>query len=203
MALFLAKHKTTDFLVLDLGSGGRPYRYLFPNALGADLNYASGVDVQVDAHHLPFKDNSFNMIVSTEMLEHLERPWEAVAQMRRVIKPGGKLILTTRFIFPIHGAPYDYFRYTKFGLRSLFKDWKIISLQEEAVALETMAILFQRLGFQTVTRPPFLRFLFFLIARFLSPLSPIVVATAGEIERKNFDNSILPSGYYLVCQKVP
>jgi SAM-dependent methyltransferase len=60
-------------------------------------------------------------VIALDTLEHVERPWEAMAEIQRVLKPGGIAILTSVMRFPIHGYPNDYWRFTPEGLRSLFK----------------------------------------------------------------------------------
>ena len=73
----------------------------------------------------------------------------AIAEMKRVLKPGGKLLLTTRFVFPLHDVPNDYFRFTKYGLQHLLKDgWEIIELEDETSTKDTIAALLQRIGFR-------------------------------------------------------
>src|SRR5262249_32402332 len=71
---------------------------------------------------LPFADATFERVLCVEVLEHLHDPALAVAEMRRVLAPGGLLLLTTRFAYPLHDEPHDYFRYTVHGLRHLFRD---------------------------------------------------------------------------------
>lgn len=198
---FIQKFSTESESVLDLGSGSRPYKELFPKAIAADIVNSPEVTVLADGQNLPFKDETFKLVVCTEMLEHLERPWQAVSEMHRVLKNGGKVVLTTRFIFPIHNSPNDYFRFTKFGLRSLFHNWRIILLKEETQSLDSIAILFQRLGFQSVTKPKYIRYLFFVVAHIISGLSPIISDSYGDINRSTKMNPIITSGYYLVCGK--
>jgi SAM-dependent methyltransferase len=109
------------------------------------------VHVVGDARRLPVRDAAFDVVLCTEMLEHVPEPQQAIDEMWRVLKPGGTLVLTTRFLFPIHDAPHDYFRFTKYGLRHLLKRFEVLELQEEADSVGTIAILVQRLGMQART----------------------------------------------------
>lgn len=97
----------------------------FPGArwLGLDMQPGDGVDVVGDVHKLPEDWSSrFDTVVCSEVLEHVERPWVALPELARVTKPGGHLIVTAPFCFPVHAYPSDYFRYTMEGLRVLMQD---------------------------------------------------------------------------------
>jgi SAM-dependent methyltransferase len=72
-----------------------------------------------DIEDIPVKDDCFDVILCAQVLEHLPRPSVAFSEFSRILKPGGYLYLTTNFLFPIHGAPYDFFRFTKFSLEQL------------------------------------------------------------------------------------
>jgi len=116
-------------LLLDVGAGN----FRFQNFLeGQGFIYESQDFDQVfdqdmrgkhtyvcDIEHIPVNDNRFDVIVCTQVLEHLSNPLLALQELSRILKAGGKLYLTTNFLFPIHGAPYDFFRYTNFGLEHL------------------------------------------------------------------------------------
>ncbi len=113
--------------LLDVGCGHRPYeKTLFAGAteyIGADyLTDRSQPDVICSALDLPFPENSFDTVVSTEVLEHVPEPRRALAEMRRVLKPGGFLILSTPMYWPRHEVPHDFFRYPYDGLLHLIKD---------------------------------------------------------------------------------
>ncbi|MCA9071983.1 MAG: class I SAM-dependent methyltransferase, partial [Planctomycetaceae bacterium] len=73
-------------------------------------------DVQ-DLHQL--NDNQFDTILCSQVLEHVPRPWDAIAELTRVLRPKGRLLLTVPHLSMIHEAPHDYYRYTQFGLHSL------------------------------------------------------------------------------------
>jgi len=113
--------------VLDLGCGHRPYEKTFlagaTRYIGADyLSDRSCPDVIGSALQVPFADNSFETLVSTEVLEHVPAPLQALREMRRVLKPGGFLILSTPLYWPRHEVPYDFFRYPYDGLVHLVKE---------------------------------------------------------------------------------
>ena len=135
-----------DGFTLEIGAAGAHYRRLYER--GVRLNIApTDTDVQADAHALPFADAAFDNVVAIETFEHLREPRRAVAEIARVLKPGGRVLLSTRFCYPIHDAPHDYFRFTRFGLADLFADFEIERLEETDSAIETWMILGNRLAF--------------------------------------------------------
>lgn len=81
--------------------------------VGLDMRNGTGVDIVGNAASLPFTDRAFGVVVSTEMLEHCSKPYEAVREMGRVLSSRGTLLLTARGPgFPRHGYPDDFFRFT-------------------------------------------------------------------------------------------
>ena len=90
---------------------------------GIDMQAGTGVDRVADIHALPQEwGGRFSGVVCSEVLEHVRRPWVALPEVRRVMQPGGWLIVTTLTAFPIHGFPDDYWRFTGSGLWGLLTD---------------------------------------------------------------------------------
>ncbi len=79
-----------------------------------------GVDV-VTAYKTGLPDASVDTVLCTTVLEHLERPGEALREIRRVLKPDGFVILSAPLLWHLHGEPRDFFRFTEYGLRSLIE----------------------------------------------------------------------------------
>ena len=75
------------------------------------------IDYQYDIHELKFEDNSFSAVVCWSILEHVPYPQKAIAELYRVLKPGGEIWVQLPFLFPYHEAPEDYWRVTPDGLR--------------------------------------------------------------------------------------
>lgn len=101
---------------LIIGSGVSKYE----DAIHLDIDDFSGVDVVADAHHLPFADESMGAVVCETVLEHVARPDRIIAEAARVTRPGGRFFFIVPFLFPFHGQPGDYQRWTREGLLASF-----------------------------------------------------------------------------------
>jgi SAM-dependent methyltransferase len=198
---FIAAH-ATDLRTLDIGAQNGPYAIHFPRRIALDITRGVGVQIIGDAQALGIADASFEIVLCTEVLEHLPEPQRAIDEMFRVLVPGGQLLLTTRFLFPIHDAPHDYFRFTKYGLRHLLRRFEIVELQEETDAVGTLAVLLQRLGMQaeTLHRQP-LRAFWLLSAQVARPFSFLITGEYGDSRRLRPERGIMTSGYHVACRK--
>ena len=114
-------------LVLDAGAGDCPYKHLFSEA-----RYESADFCQVDKAYgeithvcdltdIPVEDNRYDLILLTQVLEHLPEPQDVLREMLRILKPGGELWLSAPLFFAEHEVPYDFYRYTQFGLDHLLQ----------------------------------------------------------------------------------
>lgn len=100
--------------------------------LGIDMQPGIGVDQVVDIHDMPADwAGRFSGVLCSEVLEHVARPWVALPKVREVIRPGGHIIVTTLFAFPVHGYPSDFYRYTDAGLRLLLEDAGFVDVRTE------------------------------------------------------------------------
>ena len=116
--------------VLDFGCGAKPYKELFTNAtsyIGLDIEVSGHdhaneqVDVYYDGKVIPFDNGSFDNVFATEVFEHIFNIDEVLPEIKRVLKTGGQLLITCPFVCPEHEKPYDYARYTSFGIRHLLE----------------------------------------------------------------------------------
>lgn len=199
----LTRHRIDSFLrrelrgvtgtVLDLGAGLRPFASLIPGrVIALDHRPRPELDLIGDAHALPFGDNTLDAIVCTEVFEHLIDPPLAACELIRVLKPGGRLVLTTRFCFPLHDRPGDHWRFTPYTLARLFAPLDPVVIPQHT-AYQTLLVLLVRL----VMEPTRLN-------RVLSP--PVLLACALLWAMEPLAGKLLPtdsltSGYLVAGRK--
>lgn len=112
--------KNPGKLFLDVGAGFRHTYY--SNVVNAEIWPARSTDVMCVGESLPFEDAQFDYIFCLAVLEHTKRPWIAVEEMLRVLKPGGHVRIDWPFLQPFHGYPYHFYNATSKGTESLFED---------------------------------------------------------------------------------
>jgi SAM-dependent methyltransferase len=109
--------------VLDIGAGKKPFRLPEEVSQYIALDRFTGgehpPDIRADAMRMPFRENSFDSAICTEVLEHLPEPLACIQEIGRVLRPGGRLYLTAPMCWQLHYAPRDYYRFTRFGLKHL------------------------------------------------------------------------------------
>jgi SAM-dependent methyltransferase len=161
--------------LLDVGCGNRPYEPLLSGVteyVGIDINNQTGrPTVSGLAYALPFAANSFDTVFSTQTLEHVEQPHLAVAEMSRVLRPGGYLILTAPQSWRLHEKPYDFFRYTRFGLQYLMTHnrLRIVRLLPQGGAWATVGQIVNNAVHQLVPRrlPVYAAYMIYLSSNLL------------------------------------
>lgn len=114
--------------VLDVGCGQMPYRNLVPASdyVGIDIDSEvtrriGKADVLYDGTRIPFENAHFDGVLCSQVLEHVFQPDNFVAEIRRVLAPGGVLVLATPFVWDEHEQPHDFGRYSSFGLKALLE----------------------------------------------------------------------------------
>ena len=121
--------------LLDIGCGSKPYRSLFnvDAYIGLDIDSENSrkrgvADQLYDGGEFPFPNDFFDSALCNQVLEHVFNPDEFLSEIKRVLKPRGKLLLTVPFVWDEHEQPYDFARYSSFGLRALLvkQGFKII-----------------------------------------------------------------------------
>ena len=116
--------------LLDVGCGGKPYKKYIGSKcswIGLDLeeNEVADIKVQRNDQKWPLDSSQFDYVLCTEVLEHCLFPEEVINEITRVLKPSGRLFLTTPFMYPVHGAPSDYRRFTPHYFQELLKGMQI------------------------------------------------------------------------------
>lgn len=141
--IFVARSLTPESIsgrsVLEVGSRGYGARELLKTwvpaeYVGVDISPGNGVDLLLPAERISeeFGPNRFDIVLSTEMLEHV-RDWRTViASMKRVCKPDGKLVVTTRSKgYPFHAAPHDYWRFELDDMLAIFADFQDLVVEPD------------------------------------------------------------------------
>ncbi len=179
-ALGYAASRYADGRLLDIGCGTRPWAATFaPHVsehVGIDHEQTphglARVDVISDAYRVPLDDGSAGTILLTEVLEHLERPGDALAECRRLLRPGGHLVATTPFSWPLHEEPRDYFRYSPHGLRHLAGEagLEVVELHALSGVWTTLALHFS-----------------YALQRYRPRAAPVVDALAVAAQRLAFE----------------
>jgi SAM-dependent methyltransferase len=113
-------------LVLDAGAGDAPYQSLYSHTdyetadfEQVDKSYAQTTYV-CDLKEIPVEDCRFDYIIFTQVMEHLPEPQQVLAELSRVLQPGGKLLYSAPLFYEEHEQPYDFYRYTQFAVHHLF-----------------------------------------------------------------------------------
>jgi len=136
--------------VLDIGCGSKPYQRLFSSAanytgleIDTPRNREAGyADRFYDGKHLPFEDGSHDSVFISQVLEHIFEPDEFLAEIHRVLKPAGQLLVTAPFVWDEHEQPHDYARYSSFGLTHLLTKHGF-TVVEVRKSTPTIAVVFQ------------------------------------------------------------
>ncbi|MEJ7605672.1 MAG: class I SAM-dependent methyltransferase [Bryobacteraceae bacterium] len=131
----------SDSRVLDAGAGESQYAGLFKRHRYTAVDLAVGdsewtygsLDAIADLQALPFAGARFEAAINIVTLEHVREPALVIAELGRVLKTGGRLLLVTPHEWEEHQQPYDYFRYTRFGLEYLLTRAGFIEVEIEAV----------------------------------------------------------------------
>ena len=125
-----ASAASTGSVALVLGAGDKvaEYRHWLPanEVVTSDVHLQFGPDLVCDAHWIPFAESTLGLVVAGQVLEHTIRPWRVAEEIERVVRPGGLVQVEVPFAFPLHAAPWDFFRFTLGGLRSLFRGSRLV-----------------------------------------------------------------------------
>jgi SAM-dependent methyltransferase len=135
--------------LIDVGCGSMPYKSIFnvDSYQGLDIDTPIAreraiADAFYDGKSFPFESQFFDSALCNQVLEHVFNPDEFLQEINRVLKPGGRLLLTVPFVWDEHEQPYDYARYSTFGLRVLLQKSGFAILQHEKLGAD-VTILFQ------------------------------------------------------------
>lgn len=135
--------------LLDVGCGEMPYRSFLPPELtyvGIDVPQAGAFQmrgheevISFDGRSIPFPDATFDTVLCTEVMEHSPEPSALIAEIKRVLKPGGRLIATVPFSARVHYAPYDFYRFSRYALQGMFKTFDQVDIDERGNDIAVIA----------------------------------------------------------------
>lgn len=140
--------------LLDFGCGSKPYQSLFTNVsayIGLDFENEGhshkneNIDVIYDGKTIPFEDEHFDSVFSSEVFEHMFNLEEMIPEIKRVMRKGAKLLITCPFVWNEHELPNDYARYTQFALKHLLEKNGFEVLLQDKTGDFTMAIYQMRI----------------------------------------------------------
>jgi len=135
--------------ILDAGSGRVEEQYLRNDFLGSgaelvtlDLFAGEGVDHVVDVAEMPFGDDEFDIVLCTQVLEHVPNPEAVCRELYRVLRPGGVAVVTAPHSAYLHNLPYHFFHFTRIGLSKILEDagYEIESLEAQGGHFTSLAI---------------------------------------------------------------
>ena len=139
--------------LLDFGCGAKPYQALFSNTknyIGIDIedegqhdHKNENIDYYYDGNNIPFDNETFDSILTSEVLEHVPDVDKALKELKRVLKPDGKILITVPFTWQEHELPYDFRRFTTIGLKKHLEDngFKILTEEKTGHYIEVVVQL--------------------------------------------------------------
>ncbi|WP_053080369.1 class I SAM-dependent methyltransferase [Methylobacterium variabile] len=189
-----------DGLILDAGAGRRD-RY-YANVVNLEIADYDTTDVLGVGEVLPFRDASFDGVISIAVLEHVRDPFACAREIARVLKPGGRLVCAVPFLQPLHGYPHHYYNMTGEGLRNLFAGHLAVDHQYVPASLLPIWSLTWIIQSWAAGLPPDVRKRF--LSRRLSDFAADPLSLLNEpyvTELGDAKNMELASGTYLFAHK--
>jgi SAM-dependent methyltransferase len=165
--------------ILEIGAGECPYQKYFNHADyfsndikqngNKSINYVGDIE-----RGLNVKSENFDCVFSTQVLEHIKNPDLLFKESARILKKGGKMFLTTNFVYPIHMEPHDYYRFTKYGLKELGESngFRVIKIKDHGGVFSVLGYMLSTLPIKLLLREKS-KFVYAYIILF----SPFIVAT--------------------------
>jgi len=194
--------------VLDIGCGEQEIR----NYLSKDTDYYQTAtqwyhpqpQIFGDAQTLPFADASIDTVLLLDVLEHLPNPSACLREIARVLRPGGRCILQVPFLYPIHDAPLDFQRWTRYGLEALVlrHGFTVIKFMQTEKPIKTAALLYNIAISKTLLNWVELRNPALLPGLLLPFLIPLINALAWLIGSLSPKEDMMPFRYRLILKKI-
>lgn len=191
--------------LLDLGCGKVPLYEAYKNYITENtcidwentIHKNPFLDIETDINQpLPIENEVFDTVILSDVLEHIRKPEELIAEIFRIMKPNGKFILNIPFFYWLHEQPFDYFRYTQFALRSMLEDagFKVIKIEPMGGVPEVLTDIFCKnaLAIPVIGKPTV------LFSQFTTRLF-LKTSIGKKVSKKTAEK--FPLGYFVVVEK--
>lgn len=198
-------HKYCRGRLLDLGCGKVPFYEFYREHVhdvvcvdwGGTLHGGVHVDIQCDlTERLPFNDQEFDTVLLSDVLEHIPTPQQLIDEIARVLRHDGNHILNVPFVYPLHEAPYDFFRYTRYALERMANEagLEVSVLQPYG---DTTTVVADAIAKRSVSIP----LLGNSIAAIVQGMARIALAVKRSLKGRDGSQTLSPSMYFLVARK--
>ncbi len=129
--------------ILDFGAGHTPQELLRPHVVYVDAVQYQWTDLVCSRVRLPFRDHTFDAVVSQAVFEHLRDPHHTARELHRILRPGGLIHIDTAFMQPLHGDPWHFFNMTQHGLRQVMAPFEEIRCGIKSYQYPSASLLMQ------------------------------------------------------------
>jgi SAM-dependent methyltransferase len=195
------RHVQAGARVLNIGAGGRMGEYVRQGVLANhaefesfDIDPARQPDIVGDLTTHSF-EKLYDIVFMCEVLEHIPEPQKALDNLLNGLKPGGLLILSCPFLYPLHDRPHDYYRYTRYGLAHLLRKYQNVDIRERNNWAQALGLLSARLCVEPGLPAKAFSAITVSLAFILQPVFWLL----GKLIRTDF----MTSGYLVTARKKP
>jgi SAM-dependent methyltransferase len=205
--LFASIQQYAKGKLLDIGCGNKPYKTWtegkITSYIGCDIvqSSANKVDVLCQANNIPLENESFETVLSTQTIEHLEDYQGMVNEAFRLLKKDGNFILSGPFYWHLHEEPYDFYRFTKHGFKYILEKagFEILQIKENGGAWATLGLMLNHtFSFQNPSANKIAKGIKYVFRKL--NLHKIVNRIFSYLDKKDF-NPINTINYVVVAKK--
>lgn len=198
---FMDEHlpREQSLKVLDIGCGTKPYRFLrnYREWYGVDVVEGPDIDEVISSvGEVALSRWDFDVAICTQVLEHVSEPSQFISEVLERLNVGSLLLINTPFLYPIHGEPYDYYRFTPYMYTKIFSEHEVINFGQMGGIGSSMATLINNWINRELPHRPLIRILTF---PFLSVL--YALTNLGALLLDKFDRTkAFPTNIYAVVR---
>ncbi|MDQ6472101.1 methyltransferase domain-containing protein [Flavobacterium sp. LHD-80] len=186
-------------LILGAGEKVNYYKKIFHNheVFTSDVHNQFNPDFIFDGHFIPFGNNSFDAVLAAQVIEHTINPWKFCSELQRVTKTGGLLQIEAPQSFPYHAEPYDFFRFTFTGMRSLFPECEVVKAELTEGSASNVAVTISNY-FVNLSSKKIVRSAWLFVTRLLFGWMKYLDKKQGILNRRSVS---MPKGYAFTFKK--